>query len=90
MEKRTWLRLIRRAVQRTGLKEQLEEDEEEEGADDETDGVPSRRSTRISAAQAIEPWLQDCPDTLDVYVAQRDFEEAVNLVDKAQQALGGV
>ena len=34
-----------------------------------------------------DDWLQDVPEDLDVYIAQRDFENSVNLATKAQAKL---
>lgn len=42
-----------------------------------------RQTTEI----ATPPWVKDAPENLDVYIAQREFEQAVNLIDKLKSHL---
>ena len=53
-------------------------------ADDfEQDGAEGRPMSAVMEADLLhEDWLQELPEDLDVCIAQRDFEGAVDLIDK--------
>jgi hypothetical protein len=84
LEKRSWLRLLRRTVQRSGSKASLSRRESIDLYSDHTGAAADAPAADLFP----EPWLMDCPDDLDVFIAQRAFDKAVALVDKAQEALG--
>ena len=47
------------------------------------DGAESRPMSAVMEADLLhEDWLQELPEDLDVCIAQRDFEGAVDLIDK--------
>ena len=47
------------------------------------DGADSRPMSAVMEADLLhEDWLQELPEDLDVCIAQRDFEGAVDLIDK--------
>ncbi len=48
--------------------------------DDESDSRPM--SVVLEADLLHENWLQELPEDLDVCIAQRDFEGAVDLIDR--------
>ena len=53
-------------------------------ADDfEEDSSEGRPMSAVMEADLLhEDWLQELPEDLDVCIAQRDFEGAVDLIDK--------
>ena len=52
---------------------------------------PSLRSTAsegsVEDVMSISDWLKDVPESLDVFVAQRDFEKAVSLIERTKALL---
>ena len=47
------------------------------------DSINEGASTNtVVEVESIAEWLLEVPDDLDMYVAQRDFEEAVSLVER--------
>ena len=53
------------------------------GDDFDEDGAESRPMSAVMEADLLhEDWLQELPEDLDVCIAQRDFEGAVDLIDK--------
>ena len=52
---------------------------------------PSLRSTAsegsVEDVMSISDWLKDVPESLDVFVAQRDFEKAVLLIERTKALL---
>ncbi|CAD5112064.1 DgyrCDS1309 [Dimorphilus gyrociliatus] len=74
------------------LKENMLESEDESYYDDEfDDDNPFRDSPKKSNTKAkterekILSWLQDAPDELDVAIAQRHFDEAVDIIEKIRK-----
>ncbi len=60
------------------------EDEEEEP---ESVGVVRSTSLVMEADLVHVEWLQELPEDLDVCIAQRDFEGAVNLINRGKATL---
>ncbi|XP_065833602.1 exocyst complex component 8-like [Oscarella lobularis] len=59
------------------------------------DSIHRRSEAAIDAArqqaELLEAdWLQDAPDDLDVFIAQRDFEGALELIEKTKTYLSGL
>ena len=53
--------------------------------DVDEDGAESRPMSVVMEADLLhEDWLQELPEDLDVCIAQRDFEGAVDLIDKGK------
>ena len=46
-----------------------------------------QRSSLLQSEFLHVPWVQELPEDLDVYIAQRDFEGAVDLVEKVNEYL---
>lgn len=63
------------------LNEKKEVTIKEEEAEEELEDVSE------SELEMIPPWLQECPDDMDVLIAQRNFEDAVSLVVKVNDHL---
>uniref|UniRef100_A0A8C6VPT9 Exocyst complex component 8 n=1 Tax=Naja naja TaxID=35670 RepID=A0A8C6VPT9_NAJNA len=57
-------------------------DEEEEEAEEEEKATPEEDMVDLSLE-----WIQELPEDLDVCIAQRDFEGAVDLLDKLKEYL---
>ena len=49
--------------------------------------LPTRTMDRKVSEVMAPSWLKDAPENLDVYVAQREFDQAVELIEKAKQHL---
>lgn len=58
--------------------------DEEEDDDEEEIGVPAEPEPEL------EEWLQELADSLDVHIAQREFEQGVELLGEAEAALGSL
>ena len=46
--------------------------------------IPNGSGNSPEAAESIPDWVIEVADDMDVYVAQRDFEEAVSLAEKTR------
>ncbi|KAM6465592.1 exocyst complex component 8 [Liasis olivaceus] len=57
--------------------------EEEEEEEEEVEATPEEEMVDLSLE-----WIQELPEDLDVCIAQRDFEGAVDLLDKLKEYLG--
>ena len=51
--------------------------------------VPNGNGNNSEVAESIPDWVIEVADDMDVYVAQRDFEEAVSLAEKTRAFWGG-
>ncbi|XP_031574721.1 exocyst complex component 8-like [Actinia tenebrosa] len=60
-------------------------DDENKGSNVDITPKPSATSTK--SAKNEKNWLIDLPEDLDVCIAQRDFEKAMELIDKTNQFL---
>ncbi|XP_005856444.1 PREDICTED: exocyst complex component 8 [Myotis brandtii] len=72
--KREWLEVLE------ATKEEEEEEEDDEPA------APEVEEERVDLSME---WVQELPEDLDVCIAQRDFEGAVDLLDKLNRYLEG-
>jgi len=55
-----------------------DEEDEENRAEDENHNISNE-------LEAMPEWLMELPEDLDVCIAQRDFEEATNLIERANE-----
>ncbi|XP_074626269.1 exocyst complex component 8-like [Acropora palmata] len=58
--------------------------------DDEDEGPltsSSPSSNGLSSTKVGKSWLRDLPEDLDMFIAQRDFERAMELIDRTNQYL---
>jgi hypothetical protein len=46
---------------------------------------PIRTLTRQMTEVSMPAWVKDAPENLDVFIAQREFEQAVDLIDKMKR-----
>ncbi|KAM5235669.1 exocyst complex component 8 [Ctenodactylus gundi] len=100
--KREWLEVLEATKRALGEKRRREQEEaaaprapapgppkgtnpfEEE--DEEEPAAPEAEEERVDLSME---WIQELPEDLDVCIAQRDFEGAVDLLDKLNQYLEG-
>ncbi|XP_038617049.1 exocyst complex component 8 [Tachyglossus aculeatus] len=62
-------------------------DDDDDDEEEEEDGQQAREAAATAAAAATPEWVRELPEDLDVCIAQRDFEGAVDLLDKLDRHL---
>ncbi|XP_006109808.2 LOW QUALITY PROTEIN: exocyst complex component 8 [Myotis lucifugus] len=103
--KREWLEVLEATKRALGEKRRREQEEaaaprglppaaakaanpfeEEEEEEDDEPAAPEVEEERVDLSME---WIQELPEDLDVCIAQRDFEGAVDLLDKLNRYLEG-
>lgn len=65
--------------------EDLEPERKSPVSDDDSYGREDENHNLAAEEKEAPDWLMELPEDLDVCIAQRDFEEATNLIEKAEQ-----
>ena len=78
----------RLVTEREQVKQLESSAQEKMGSRRQRDDRKGMRSLQRQATELATPsWVKDAPENLDVYIAQREFEQAVNLIDKLKSHL---
>ena len=64
------------------------EEEEVKGDSTESAAAAADETDPDLLEMELPEWLQELPDDLEVFIAQREFEEAVDLIDRASDFCG--